>query len=244
MTTPASILVIDDEPDLLDNLRLALEEAGYQVFTAANGQSALNMLRQQAVNLVLSDIAMPDMNGYQLFEQIQQIPHLAGIPFVFLTARALDSDIRYGKELGVDDYLTKPFRLADLLAVVRGKIRRAQTAQQSGPLARPPAADALMQIGSLKINPAQHKVWRAGQEIQLSAREFALLHHLARHSGDIVSAQKLVQVTHQFNATPAEAGSLIRPLIRTINHKLGADATHSHWLENVRGVGYRLNVPD
>lgn len=239
MTTPASVLVIDDEPDLLDNLRLALENAGYEVFTAINGQLALNILQTQTVNLVLSDIAMPDINGYQLFEQIQHIPHLAGVPFVFLTARALDSDIRYGKELGVDDYLTKPFRSADLLAVVRGKLRRAQVVRQAGQVTRPAeAGNAPVQIGSLKIDPAQHKVWVADRTVQLSAREFTLLYYLAQHTGKIISAQDLVQVTHQFNAPPAEAGSLIRPLIRTVNRKLGAGA---HRLENVRGVGYRLS---
>ena len=131
MKTNISILVVDDEPNFLDNIRLALEAEGYRVLSAGNGVEALAVLHSQPVNLILSDIAMPDMNGYQLYERVRERPQWLTIPFVFLTARKLDSDIRYGKELGVDGYLTKPIRAADLLAVVRGKLRRAQQLVQS-----------------------------------------------------------------------------------------------------------------
>ena len=131
MKTNISILVVDDEPNFLDNIRLALEAEGYRVLSAGNGVEALAVLHSQLVNLILADIAMPDMNGYQLYERVRERPQWLTIPFVFLTARKLDSDIRYGKELGVDGYLTKPIRAADLLAVVRGKLRRAQQLVQS-----------------------------------------------------------------------------------------------------------------
>ena len=131
METNVSILVVDDEPNFLDNIRLALEAEGYRVLSAGNGVEALAVLHSQPVNLILADIAMPDMNGYQLHERVRERPQWLTIPFVFLTARKLDSDIRYGKELGVDGYLTKPIRAADLLAVVRGKLRRAQQLVQS-----------------------------------------------------------------------------------------------------------------
>jgi len=110
MDSTISILVVDDEPDLLDNISLALEAEDYQVFTANNGSEALEILAAQPVNLILADIAMPDMNGYQLYQQVRQNSAWVLIPFIFLTARTMDSDIRYGKELGVDDYLTKPIR--------------------------------------------------------------------------------------------------------------------------------------
>jgi len=131
MKTDISILVVDDEPNFLDNIRLALEAEGYRVLSAGNGVEALAVLHSQPVNLILADIAMPDMNGYRLYERVRERPQWLTIPFVFLTARKLDSDIRYGKELGVDGYLTKPIRVADLLAVVRGKLRRAQQLVQS-----------------------------------------------------------------------------------------------------------------
>jgi DNA-binding response OmpR family regulator len=131
MKTNISILVVDDEPNFLDNIRLALEAEGYRVLSAGNGVEALAVLHSQSVDLILADIGMPDMNGYQLYERVRERPQWLTIPFVFLTARKLDSDIRYGKELGVDGYLTKPIRAADLLAVVRGKLRRAQQLVQS-----------------------------------------------------------------------------------------------------------------
>ena len=119
----ASILVVDDHVELLENIELTLEAAGYRVLTARDGMEALEVLRSQPVSLVLADIAMPCMNGYQLYDRIRANPQWVTIPFVFLTARALDSDVRYGKELGADDYLTKPMQPEDLLAAVQGRLR-------------------------------------------------------------------------------------------------------------------------
>jgi CheY-like chemotaxis protein len=119
-----TILVIDDEPAFLEILSLTLETAGYQVFTARNGIEALAVLQRQPVDLILSDISMPHMNGYQFYHRLCENAHWIKIPFIFLTAHGMDSDINYGKELGVDDYLSKPIRAQNLLSVVRGKLRR------------------------------------------------------------------------------------------------------------------------
>jgi DNA-binding response OmpR family regulator len=124
--TETSILLVDDQPEILENLSMAVEAAGYQVLTANDGYEALTILQDQPVSLILADIAMPKMNGYQLYERVRENPQWVMIPFLFLTARALDSDIRYGKELGVDDYLTKPIDVEDLLAAVQGKLRRVE----------------------------------------------------------------------------------------------------------------------
>jgi CheY-like chemotaxis protein len=119
----ASILVVDDHAELLENIGLTLEAAGYRVVAAHDGVEALEVLAAQPVDLVLADIAMPHMDGYQLYERVRESPHWAAIPFVFLTARALDSDVRHGKGLGADDYLTKPIQPEDLLAVVQSRLR-------------------------------------------------------------------------------------------------------------------------
>lgn len=118
------ILVIDDEPDFLESLCLTLKMAGYQIIAAKDGAEALSVLQEQAVDLILSDISMPCVNGYQFYNRLCENPHWVTIPFIFLTARTMDSDIYFGKELGVDDYLTKPIRVDNLLAVVRGKLHR------------------------------------------------------------------------------------------------------------------------
>lgn len=121
-----SILLVDDHPDFLYNLSLPLEIAGYRTLTANNGSEALDILSAQHVDLILSDIVMPDMDGYELFRHVRENSAWVHTPFLFLTGCLLDSEIRYGKELGVDDYLIKPIKSDHLLSVVRGKLRRRQ----------------------------------------------------------------------------------------------------------------------
>ncbi len=269
METVASILVIDDQPTVRKILILTLEAKGYRVVTASDGIEALDVLKAQPVDLILADIAMPRMNGYQLYEQVVENPQWMMIPFLFLTARTLDSDIRYGKALGVDDYLTKPIKPADLLATVRGKLRRAQKLAQSsaqpidaaslgcaslncardrrdrqgGPKSRPTLGSDVLALGRLHIEPGQHRVWLDGQRIQLSAREFGLLECLAQQANKVVSLQELVKVTHGLDTGHVEAGELLRPLIRSLRRKLGYPGGDLGCIENVRGVGYRLIPP-
>ncbi|MDX1523533.1 MAG: response regulator transcription factor, partial [Anaerolineae bacterium] len=173
------------------------------------------------------------------------------IPFVFLTARTLDSDVRYGKELGVDDYLTKPIRANDLLAIVRGRLRRAQQLAESmekmvstrGRLVADPN-ERFLEVGALKVDTEQHRVWVGDTEVKLSAKEFALLEYLARQQGKIASPQELIKITHELETDHVEAGALLRPLILSIRRKLGSDVGEMGLIKNVRGVGYRLAVPD
>ena len=242
MAAQAFILVVDDELDLRDNISLALEAAGYQVLTARDGIEALDVLETAAVDLILADIAMPKMNGYQLYERVRSNPLWMTIPFIFLTARKMDSDIRYGKELGVDDYLLKPIHSADLLAVVRGKMRRMQQLLTSA--SSPAPEPRQLVVGQLLVSPDQHRTWLNEHEIQLSAREFTLLAYMARRPDTLISAQELVQITHDLDTDPVEAGTLIRPLIRSLRRKLGYPVGDTGCIEAVRGVGYRLKAPD
>jgi DNA-binding response OmpR family regulator len=245
MDSTVSILVVDDEPDLLDNISLALEAEDYQVLTANNGSEALEILAAQPINLILADIAMPDMNGYQLYQQVRQNPAWVLIPFIFLTARTMDSDIRYGKELGVDDYLTKPIRTRDLLAAIRGKLHRTQQLREAAvqPAPAPAAESQTLTCGPLRLDSKQHRVWVDQQELKLSAKEFVLLEYLAQQAGNVVSPQELIQVTHKFETDHIEAGTLLRPLILAVRRKLDLEVGRPGSIENVRGVGYRLVTP-
>ncbi len=144
-TGKALIMVIDDNQDFLGGIQLTLEMEGYKVWTAQNGQEALNALkeaflkasqeggenagRKSLPNLILADIMMPELDGYALYKQAQINPYLNHIPFIFLTAKTADEDIRYGKELGVDDYFSKLAPVEDLLASVRGKLKRLEEQQ-------------------------------------------------------------------------------------------------------------------
>ncbi len=243
---PPTILVADDEPAILENLALVLEAEGYQVLTAREGVEALNALKSQPVDLILADIAMPRMNGYQLYDRVRQNPDWLTIPFMFLTARSLDSDIRYGKELGVDDYLTKPIQPEDLLAAVQGKLRRGRQLRQlvSRPAAPGTSTAGPLIVGQLRIDPSQHLVWFGEEQIRLSAREFTLLEHLARRADQVVGPQELIQITHGLETDHVEAGSLLRPLVRSLRRKLGYPAGDTGCIINVRSVGYRLAPPN
>jgi DNA-binding response OmpR family regulator len=241
MNPTASVLIVDDEPDLLENIGLALEGENYRILTASNGVEALQILQSRPVDLILADIAMPDMNGYQLYERVRQNMDWISIPFIFLTARTMDSDIRYGKELGVDDYLAKPIRAADLLAVVRGKLRRAQQLAAAAPPDLPPAVETGgVTVAGLRIDPSQYRAWLGQEELKLSAKEFILLEYLAQQAGKVIPPQELVKITHQFETDHIEAGTLLRPLILSLRRKLDDRIVT---IENVRGVGYRLVVP-
>jgi len=246
MATIASILVVDDQPEILENLALMLEVEGYRVVTANDGLEALDSLESEPVDLILADIAMPRLNGYQLYERVRENPQWAMIPFLFLTARALDSDIRYGKELGVDDYLTKPIQPEDLLAAVSGRLRRARQLAQLAPQLAPTqtAASRPLDLGRLQIDPSQHRAWMDGDSLQLSAREFALLEYLAQRANQVISAQELIRVTHELDTDKVEAGTLLRPLIRSLRRRLGYPVGQVGCIENVRGVGYRLVPPE
>lgn len=123
MNTPVSILLVDDQPDLLNNLSLALEAAGYNTLTARDGAEALDTLQHQPVDLILSDIEMPGMNGYQLYQWVRENPKWVSIPFLFLTAHLPDNNIRLGHEINRDSYLTKPIRTGHLLSIIQTKLQ-------------------------------------------------------------------------------------------------------------------------
>lgn len=257
MSEQPTILIVDDQPELLLGLQMTLEAAGYAVQAAPDGNLALEILTREPIDLVLADIAMPEMNGYQLFEQLRATPALRRIPFIFLTARAMASDIRYGKSLGVDDYLVKPLKPEDLLAVVEGRLRRARDLRDDaavaasayeaapavggGPAAPPPE---LIEVGSLWIAPSQHRVWFRGEEVSLSAREFRVLECLARRSGEVVPPREIVQVSHGIDTDDIDASGLLRPMIRILRRRLGYAIGEMGCIENVRGVGYRLVAPE
>lgn len=161
-------MVIDDQPDFIEGVKLILEEEGYEVWTAINGQHALDRLESAFLNrreqgkekslpdLILADIMMPVMDGYTFYEKTRENPYLNHIPFVFLTAKTEQNDIQYGKELGAEDYLTKPCQPDDLLASVRGKLKRVKqkrtiAAQFTGDLSKPPAAGVIFIIAILAV---------------------------------------------------------------------------------------------
>ena len=246
MSSEKSILVVDDETLHLNAVAELLTNAGYKVLTAQDGMKALRLLQEHQVGIILSDIAMPGMNGYELLEKVRANEKWVHIPFIFFSARTLDSDIRFGRSMGVDDYLVKPTNAWDLLAAVRGRLKRSQqliewAMKQS--FAQNAPKENQIQLGTLHIDVARHRAWMGSRQVELSAREFALLVTLAERQDEVVTPGVLVQSTHGYQADRSEASTLIRPLVSSVRRKLGYDKGTSGCIENVRGLGYRLTAP-
>jgi len=241
------VLVVDDHPDLLDTLKFILTEHGFEVLTARNGQEALDLLQEQPINLILSDVSMPYINGYQLFQALREAsdPRLVAMPFIFISGRAtLDSDIRFAKSLGVDDYLVKPVCPEDLIAVVKGKLLAAERLQQTfAPAPTLPngyeTVTLVIDQQYLYIDYVQHRAWLDEEEIQLTAKEIFLLEHLACQPNRVISTLQLFATTHGYKTTDQQdAGRLLRPIIRSLRKKLGEQI--GSFIKNIRGRGYML----
>lgn len=238
-----SILLVDDQIEFVHFLEVALKAEGYRVFSARDGFDALEIMESYTIDLVISDIAMPHLNGYQLYQRIRQNPKWVYVPFVLLSGRDMDSDIRYGKELGVDEYLTKPIELEDAMAVIRGRLKRARQLIAMG------GNQSINQShrfssGDLEIDFEQHTVWRNEIPIKLSTKEYQLLRRLALQADEVVPASILVESTHNFPADAIESGALLRPLVRSLRRKLGFKTGEMGCIENIRGVGYRLTIKE
>lgn len=238
------ILIVDDDPGTLDFLKILLQQHRYEVLTAPNGCEALGLLETQPVDLILTDVAMPRLNGYQLCQQVKSAanPHLALIPVVLMSGRTLDSDIRYAKALGTDDYLTKPFVIEDLLAVVEGKlvtVERLRTlfVQQAD---GPQMVTLVIDQHQVRLDGRQHRAWVGEAEIDLTAREMFLFEKLARQPNEVISLADLVKATHDLTTDYQEASQLVRPLIRTLRRKLESHLGHEPCIKNVRARGYLL----
>jgi DNA-binding response OmpR family regulator len=242
MIPRASILVVEDQATVRTCLVQLLQEHGYQVRVAKDGIEALAVLRAEPVDLILADIMMPGMDGYTLHEHVAGNPEWVAIPFVFLTARLQDNDIRRGKEMGVDDYLVKPVAAEDLMATVRGKLHRAERMAQAMALtpSGPRQGIGGLILGRLRVEPGEYRVWMDGERVKLSNTEFRLLECLAQRASRVVAMQELVKATHSLDTTYAEASDLLRPMIRSLRRKLGYSAGDMGCIESVRGVGYRL----
>jgi two-component system, OmpR family, alkaline phosphatase synthesis response regulator PhoP len=220
------ILVVDDEPKILKLTRDYLEKDGFRVISAADGAMALQMARREKPNLVVLDLMLPGMDGWEVCRALRRETDL---PIIMLTARAEESDQVVGLELGADDYITKPFSPRTLVARVRALLRRAQ-----GKL-KPPA---VVRTGGLEIDLESHRVLVDGEPIHLTPNEFRLLVALAQHPGQLFSREQLVDHLHgsSFDSFDRSIDSHVKNLRR----KLEADPAHPRFIETVYGEGYRF----
>jgi two-component system alkaline phosphatase synthesis response regulator PhoP len=230
------ILVVDDETTLVELVRSYLEREQYEVLTAADGRTALELARAAQPDLVVLDVMLPILDGIEVCRQLRQF---SDAYVIMLTARAEEIDKLLGLTVGADDYLTKPFSPRELVARIKALLRRPRltaTALQTGsePLDETPAPQ---HWGDLTIDEAQHEVTLHGQPVELTAREFALLVALARHPGRVFTRPQLLELVwgdayYDEHVVDVHVGNLRK--------KLEAAPAHPQYLETVRGVGYRF----
>jgi DNA-binding response OmpR family regulator len=222
----ARILVVDDDPKTVASVRLYLEHGGYLVDVAGDGRTALTRARASpAPDLVVLDRMLPELDGLAVFRALRAV---SSVPVILLTARTTEQDRLEGLDLGADDYVSKPFSPRELVARVRAVLRRT----------RPEDADAPLEIGDLSIDAARHEVWRSGEAVRLTAREFALLLALARTPGRVFSRQELRE-----RAFGDESEALDRTVdahVMNLRRKLEPDPAAPVYIETVFGVGYRF----
>lgn len=222
-----TILVVDDEENIRQLARLYLERDGFKVITAVDGLSALDIIRQNEPSLLLLDLMLPGMDGWELCRRIRQNSNL---PIIMLTARTDDMDKIIGLEMGADDYVTKPFNPRELVARVRALLRR--TAVHSGP-----KADQVRQIGNVLIEPTAREVTIDGRRVPLRAKEFDLLVTLADHVNMVLSRDQLLDLVWG-----QEFFGQTRTVDVHIGHLRERLADSNLHIETVWGLGYKLTI--
>jgi two-component system phosphate regulon response regulator PhoB len=223
---PESILIVDDEPDVLDLLVYNLQKAGYKTVTARDGAAALQKARDEVPSLIVLDLMLPQMDGTEVCRHLKADPKTAHIPIIMLTAKAEEVDRVVGLELGADDYVTKPFSPREMALRVKGVLRRA-----SGKSA--PAE--FLKFGDIAVDIAKHEVTLKGKIVDLTATEFKLLTTLLERRGRVQSRDRLLTDVWGYEGDVDTRN--VDTNMRRLREKLGKA---SDYVETVRGVGYRF----
>ncbi len=234
MTRPY-VLAVDDDPDVLGTLSRALQRDGFEVGQAASGLDALKMLGARRPDLIILDIIMPGMDGLSVCRKIRADKQYNDLAILFLTARGQTDDVVAGLDAGGDDYVAKPFELAELTARVRALIRR----NQRNTIAESP----VLSIGNLNLDSNTHQVsFSNGEVIQLTATEHRLLRYLMEHANQALSPQHLLEAVWDY---PPNTGDpdLVRAHVRNLRAKLHFDQHNSQaHIRTIHGVGYMISI--
>lgn len=221
------IVVIEDEPDIMEIVSYNLKREGYSVIGVNRGDAALNIIRNESPNLVILDLMLPGMDGLSICQQMKSDPIVRDIPVIIISAKGEESDIVIGLELGADDYLAKPFSPRELLARVKVVLRR-------GPVADEHSKQRIV-IQGLVIDLARHEVKISGEIKDLTATEFKILHQLASQPGRAFTREQLLNRVVGPGVVVVDRNIDVH--IRAVRKKLG---DYSTLIQTIRGVGYRL----
>ncbi len=224
-----TILVCDDERDIVAALRIYLEAEGYRVLTAYDGREALSVVGSENVQLVLLDIMMPGLDGLHVLTALREEHNL---PVILLTAKSEDSDKVLGLNIGADDYITKPFNPVELLARVRSQLRRYLKLGGSTP------APSRITIGGIVLDISANRVTLDGEPVELTPREFDILALLMRNAGSVLSPREIYR--RLWNEAPLGAEKTVAVHIRHLREKLEYNPAEPRWLKVVWGKGYMM----
>ena len=222
----SKILLIDDDASLRNLLSQYLQLRGYRAVHAANGRDGLRRLFEERPALVVLDVMMPELDGWSTLERIRE---MSGVPVILLTAKDAEADKLRGFQLGSDDYLTKPFSFAELLARIDAVMKRTTSSA---------AQPSVLQVGGLVVDPGRHLVTRDGQPIELTPTEFKLLEVLIRAPGQVFTQEQLVSSV--WGDEYVDEVGYIRRYVWHLRQKIEPEPNNPTYIQNERGVGYKL----
>jgi two-component system response regulator VicR len=229
------ILVVDDEKPISDIVKFNLTKEGYEVFTAYDGEEALEKVKEVEPDLILLDLMLPKMDGLEVAREVRKTYDM---PIIMVTAKDSEIDKVLGLELGADDYVTKPFSNRELVARVKANLRRGAVPAKEAE----DAAPSELSIGDLTIHPDAYMVTKHGGTIELTHREFELLFYLAKHIGQVMTREHLLQTVWGYDYF----GDVrtVDVTVRRLREKIEDNPSHPNYLVTRRGVGYYLRNPE
>jgi two-component system KDP operon response regulator KdpE len=222
-----TILIVDDERRMVRFIRLNLEQDGYQVISAYNGTEALDQVRTRLPNLVLLDVMMPDIDGFEVLKRIREA---SAVPVIMLTAKGEEDDRIRGLELGADDYVTKPFSPRELVSRVKAVLRRTESFDDT--------SNVIEVDDWLKFDFNRREVWVGGELVQLRPTEYRLLYHLVQNAGWVVTHDQLL--TKVWGYEYQDEPHYVRLYINYLRKKIEKDPSNPEYILTERGVGYRF----
>lgn len=225
-TVTGRVLLVEDDASLREVAATMLVAQGFSVDTSADGIDGLEKFRANPYDVILLDLMLPGMDGFSLCREIRKE---SGVPVVMLTARRETHDVVAGLELGADDYVTKPFEAAELVARVRAVLRRTMQDEE------------VLVVGGLRIDVDAYRVWRDDEEIALSSTEFRLLVELARHAGQVLSRPQILQLVWGYDYLGDSR--LVDMAVKRLRDKIEPNPGEPVYIGTVRGVGYRFEKP-
>ena len=230
------ILIIEDDPDIVELLRYNLERESYRVTSAGTGVEGLAQLERERPDLLILDLMLPEISGFEVCRRLRRNPELQSLPVIMLTARSEEADVIAGIELGADDYITKPFSPRELVARVGAVLRRIGRTEEQAPA----SGDGILVFGELVIDPTSHRLQRFGEDLPVTHLEFKLLHYLASHPRRVFSREQLLD-----RVWGREKYITLRSVdvyVRRLRQKVDAPGSAS-LVQTVRGAGYRFEPP-